>query len=148
MSGPNVKAREKLAILGTIDPQTVVNSEVFSDVVNLANFHQILGILSLGDMAAETIDFKAYRCASDGSAAVALTSATQLAAHASNNDNKQIKINVRSDDLIASGAQYVKFGLVTGNTVGGAASVVVLGVDGRFCPESANDLASVVQSIG
>ena len=76
----------------------------------------------LGNMAAETIDFKAYTCDSNGTNAVALKSATQLAAHASNNDNMQVIIGVRAPDLLASGKQHIKFGLVTGNTTGGPAS--------------------------
>ena len=146
MPNVNVKAREKISVVGRIDPQTVANTLTYTDVIDLSIFHQILGICLLGNMAAETIDFKAYSCASDGSNPVALTSATQLAAHATNNDLKQIKINVRSDDLISGGLRYIKFGLVTGNTVGGPIAVVALGVDSRYLP--AADIASVVQSVG
>lgn len=132
--GPNVKAYEKVALVGIIDPQTVVNSEVFTGVVNLGAYHQALGICALGNMAAETVDFKCYTCDSGGGTAVALKSATQLAAHASNNDSKQLLINVTADELIASGAQYVKFGLVTGSSSGGPACVMALGIDPRFSP--------------
>ena len=145
MSGINMKAGEKLAVVGTIDPQTVVNTELFSDVVDMSKFHQALAVALLGNMAAETIDFKAYSCDSDGSNAAALRSATQLAAHASNNDNKQIVIGVRAEDLIASGKQYCKFGLVTGNSTGGPAAVLVLGVDARATPASDIDLSTVVE---
>lgn len=145
---PNVKAKTKLAIVGTIDPQTVVNSEVFTDVVDMSVLHQAFAIALLGNMANETVDFKAYRCDSDGSNAVALTAATQRAASATANDNIQIAINVRSDDLIASGARYIKFGLVTGNSTGGPAAVTVLGVDARFGPASDLNLASVVELAG
>jgi len=144
----NIKATEKLGIIATIDPQTVANTELFSDVVDLSAFHQVIGVALLGNMASETIDFKAYRCASDGSSAVSLTAATQLAASASANDNSQIAINVRSDDLMAAGARYVKFGLVTGGATGGAASVLVLGVDARFGPASGANLATVKQLAG
>lgn len=137
----NVKACEKIALVGTVDPQTVANVEKFTDVVDVASYHQVLGIAVLGNIASETIDFKAYRCDSAGNNAVALKSATQLGASASANDNTQVVINVTADELIASGAQYVKFGLVTGDTSGGPACVVALGVDGRFGPVS--NLASV-----
>ena len=141
----NVAAGEKIAIVGTIDPATVANTEVFTDVVDMSKWHQCLGIALIGNVAAEAIDFKAYRCAAGGGSAVALKSATQLAAHASNNDGTQVVINVRAEDLAASGDQYIKFGLVTGGATGGPCSVVALGVDGRYQPESDNDLASVVQ---
>ncbi len=142
------KLSEALALVATIDPATVVNSEVFSDVVNMGTMLQVMAIASIGNVAAETVDFKAYSCDSDGSNAVAITgrTATQLAAHATNNDNKQIIINIRDTDLTASGKQYVKFGMVTGNTAGGPCSVVVVGAP-RQGLASGNDLASVVEIV-
>ena len=106
----NVGAGEKLALVGTIDPATVVNSEVFTDVVDMAKFHQVLATAFLGNMAAETIDFKAYTCDSNGSNATTLKSCTQLAAHASNNDNTQLSIQVRAEELGPLSKQYIKFG--------------------------------------
>lgn len=141
----NVAAGEKLAILGTVDPQTVANTERFTDVIDLNTFHQVLGIALTGDMASETIDFKAYYCDSDGNNAVALKSATQLAASASANDNSQVVISIRSEDLLAAGKRYIKFGLVTGGATGGPAAVVALGVDPRFNVASSSNLASVKQ---
>lgn len=145
----NQKLFETLAVLGTIDPVTVVNSEVFTDVVDMGANVQALAIAMLGNMAAETIDFKAYSCDSDGNNAVAITgrTATQLAAHASNNDAKQLLINVHNTDLLASGKQHVKFGLVTGGATGGPAAVVVLGALRQGLPSSA-DLASVAEIVG
>ena len=132
MSTPNVKASEKIALAGILDPQTVANSITYTTVVDLSKYHQVLGIALLGNMASETIDFAAYRCASDGSSPVSLKASTQLAASASANDSKQLLINVTADELIASGARYVKFGLVTGGATGGPVTVVALGVDPRF----------------
>jgi hypothetical protein len=141
----NIAAGEKLAILGRINPQTVANTEVFTDVVDLSRFHQALGIALLGNMAAETIDFKCYTCDSDGSNASALKAATQLAASATANDNAQVAINVRAEDLQATSKRYVKFGLVTGGATGGPAAAIALGVDARLDMASADNLASVKQ---
>lgn len=143
------KLSEQLALVATIDPATLVNVEVFSDVVDMGALHQALAILALGNIAAETVDFKAYSCDSDGNNAVVITgrTATQLAAHASNNDGKQLMINIRSTDLLASGKQHVKFGAVTGGASGGPAAVVVLG-QARQGLGSANDLASVAEIVG
>lgn len=141
----NIKAGEKIAVVGTIDPQTVVNTELFTDVVDMGKFHQAMGIALLGNIASETVDFKAYTCDADGNNAVALRSATQLAAHASNNDNKQIVIGVRAEEVIASGKTNIKFGLVLGLNVGGPAAVVALGVDARSLPMTSDDLSTVVE---
>lgn len=143
------KLAEALALVATLDPGTVVNVEQFTDVVDMGAMDQCVGIALLGNMAAETIDFKAYSCDANGSNAVALTgrAATQLAAHASNNDGVQLLINVRNEDLQASGKQHVKFGLVTGGASGGPAAVVVVATP-RQGWGAANDLASVAQIVG
>jgi hypothetical protein len=144
----NSKLSEAVAVVGTIDPATVANTEVFTDVVDLGANRQAVAIALIGNVPAETIDFKAYSCDSDGNNAAAITgrAATQLAAHASNNDGKQLVINVRDGDLLASGKQHVKFGLVTGGATGGPCAVVVLGAP-RQGLASGNDLASVAEIV-
>jgi len=143
------KLSEDLALVATLDPVTVVNSEVFTDAVDMGAMQQALAILAIGNVAAETVDFKAYSCDSDGNNAAAITgrTATQLAAHATNNDAKQILINIRDTDLLASGKQHVKFGVVTGGATGGPMGITVLGKP-RQGLGSANDLASVVETVG
>lgn len=144
----NQKMCEGLALVGTVDPATVANSEVFTDVVDMGSLHQAIAVAMLGNMAAETIDFKAYSCDSDGNNAAAITgkAATQLAAHASNNDAKQLIINLRDTDMLASGKQHVKFGIVTGAGTGGPAAVLVLG-ELRQGTAADFDLASVAQIV-
>lgn len=142
------KLSERLALVATIDPATVANTEVFTDVVDMGANMQAMAIASLGNMASETIDFKCYSCDSNGSNAAAISglAATQLAAHASNNDNTQLIINVRDADLLASGKQHIKFGLVTGGATGGVSSVAVIGLP-RQGLASAADLSSVAQIV-
>lgn len=142
------KISEAFAIVGTIDPATVANTEVFTDVVDLGAMRQVMAVAMLGNLASEAVDFKAYSCDSDGNNAAAITgrAATQLGAHASNNDNKQLVINLRDGDMIAGGKQYAKFGLVTGGATGGPCAVVVLGAP-RQGLATGNDLASVAEII-
>lgn len=144
----NQKMCEGVALAAALAPVTVVNSEVFSGVVDLGVNQQAMGILMLGNMAAETIDFKFYSCDSDGSNAAAVTgkAATQLAAHATANDGKMVAINVRDTDLLASGKQYGKFGVVTGGATGGPAAILVV-TDPRQGQASANDSANVAEII-
>lgn len=143
------KLSEQLAVVGKLASVTVVNSEVFTDVVDMGAMQQALAILNIGNVAAETVDFKCYSCDSDGNNAVAITgrTATQLAAHATNNDSKQVLINVRDTDLLASGKQHVKFGVVTGGAAGGPMGITVLGKP-RQGLANANDLASVLEIVG
>lgn len=142
------KMSEAIALVATIDPATVANTEVFTDVVDMGALLQAMAVALIGNVPAETIDFKAYSCDSDGNNAAAITgrAATQLAAHATNNDGKQLVINVRTGDMLASGKQHVKFGLVTGGATGGPCAVAVFGSP-RQGLASANDLASVAEIV-
>lgn len=141
----NVKAGEKIAILGFISPQNVQNVEKFTDVIDMGNHEQVLAIYSLGDMASENIQFTGYSCYSNGTIIGTEKQASNLTASASANDNKCVAINIRQDDLLANSAQYVKFGLLTGSNTGGNCSVVVIGVDSEFQPASQFNHANVSQ---
>lgn len=143
------KLSEVLAVVATIDPVGTLNStEVFTDVVDMGANQQALAVLLLGNVAADTIDFKAYSCDSDGNNAAAISgrAATTLAAHATNNDNKQLVINLRDTDLLASGKQHAKFGVATGSTASSVGGAIVV-AQPRQGLASANDLASVVEII-
>jgi hypothetical protein len=137
-------ASERWAVVATVDPQTVVNSEALSDEIDMSKWHEIMAILLLGNMASETIDFALYDCGTSGGTFAAITSksATQLAAHASNNDNKQIVITCRGDEC----KRYVKARTITGGATGGPAAVLVLGRP-RIAPGSDDDLASVAEIV-
>jgi len=137
---------EILAIIGTSDPQTHANTQLYTDVIDMSKFTQVMGVAMLGNMASETIDFKCYKCDSDGNNATALKSATQLSASASANDNGQVVIALNQSDLNVNseGARYIKFGLVTGGATGGPAAVLALGVP-VYGLASANDLSTVAE---
>lgn len=146
---PNTSLAEGIAVAGIIAPQTVANTQRNTGAIDLSKWDQVVFVFQLGDMAAETIDIGVETCDSDGTSnAVDITGkqATQLAAHASNNDSKQVVIAVKSTDLIANGKQYVRGTMVTGAATGGPAACVALGI-GRYGPSDGADLASVVQII-
>jgi hypothetical protein len=143
----NFKAGEKLALVSVSDPGTLNSTPKHSTPVDMSKWHQVVFVLALGDMAAETIDFLVQTCDSDGSNPATLKSAVQLAAHASNNDNKQLLISVRAEELLDSGKTHVRARALTGNTTGGPACMLGFGVDARSEPASDNDLASVVQIV-
>lgn len=137
---------EVLATIGTIDPATVANTEVFSDVIDMSKYEQVMATLLLGNMASETIDFKVYTCAAGGGSAVLLKNITQLAANASTNDNTQAIITVRAEELnaVAESTRYIKFGLVTGGASGGPAGVLVQGLL-KYGTAVSQDLSTVVE---
>ena len=140
---------EGLAVAGVIPPAATANTQRLTGAIDVSKWDQLLFIFQLGDMSNETFDCGVETCDSDGTSnAVDITGkqATQLAASASANDNKQIVIAVKSSDLIANGKQYVRGTMITGNTGGGPAACVVIGV-GRYGPSSAYDISSVVEIV-
>ena len=144
----NIGAGEKLAIVATVDPQTVANSEAVTDAVDMSKFDQAIFILALGDMASETIDFRIETdtVSTFDNDKTTLKAATQLAAHATNNDSDQIVLWCRAQDLLANSShRYVRGRAITGGATGGPAAIIGLGVDARHEPATDSDLASVVE---
>lgn len=139
----NVKAGDVLTVASTIDPQTVANTAKVGDYVDMADYDQVMFVFETGDMAAETIDCAVYEATdSSGTGAQSLRAATQLAAHATNNDNSQVVIVVRADEL-TDGFRYVAPRMVTGGATGGVASAVGIGIALRAGLPTDNDLATV-----
>jgi len=137
---------ENMALCGTLDPVTVVNSEVFSDVIDMKKFHKVLGTLLIGNVASETIVFRCVTCDSAGNNVAAFKTASTLAAHATNNDGKQILIEVDGADLpgTTNADRYIKFGVVTGSTSGGPMSISAHGIP-KHLPATGQDLATIVK---
>jgi hypothetical protein len=139
---------EVLVTIGTIDPGTVANTQALSDVIDMANYEQVMCTLLLGNMASETIDFRVHTCDAAGNNLVQLKAITQLAANASANDNAQAVITVRAEELnsVSEGARYIRFGAVTGGATGGPVAALVQGLlkSGRAATQ---DLASVLAKV-
>ncbi|NBO91666.1 MAG: hypothetical protein EBV06_05040 [Planctomycetia bacterium] len=138
---------ESAGPVAVLDPQTVANTAKLSAAVDMSKFHQVTFVFLLGDMANETIDAGVYESDASGGTYTALSGkqATQLAAGASANDNKQIVITVRSEEL-SSGKRYLKGRLITGGATGGVACIVAY-AQPRFGPATDDKAAGVVQVI-
>ena len=139
---------EKLTIAGIAGPQTIANTAVLSSALDMSKFEEALFLLCLGDMAAETIDFKLQASATSGGtyADIPAKAITQLAASATANDNKQVLINLKAEKM-PTGTQFVKASAITGGATGGSACILALGLRPRFGPASDDKLASVVQTV-
>lgn len=148
MSEMNKTMAERAAALA-FKAGTVSSTQLVTTAVNMAggNFRRLMGVCILGDMAAETIDFRLEKCSdSTGTGAVALKSATQLAAHATNNDNKAIIINVDVAELSGETTlTYVRCRAVTGGATGGACGLLLMGSNHRHGPMADFDSADVVE---
>ena len=141
---PNVLASEKCPIVGTVDPATITAAS-YTDAIDMSKFHQALGIALLGNMDdANNVVFAAYPCNSAGNArGTAMKTITKTAA--AGNDNTQLVIGVRAEDLLAqvTYTRYIQFGIANSGAGGGPAGVVALGIDPKYGPGSDSDLSSV-----
>lgn len=143
------KMYENFALCATIDSQTVSDTAVTSDVIDMSKWHKIMAVFMLGNMAAETIDCAIYTCDSGGTNGAAFMSATQLAAHATNNDNHQIIIEVDGDQLAEGGTnadRYVMARMITGGSTGGPASCAVFGIP-KNGPGTNDDLSTISEIV-
>ena len=135
---------EQVAV-AAVNTGTASSTPLAGTAADLSKFDQVAFIFCLGDMASETIDCIVESCDSNGANNASLKAATQLAAHASNNDSKQIVINVRASDLIASGKRYARGKITTGGATGGTCTIVAVGGEQRNPPTDVEDASSVVE---
>ncbi len=133
---------DRICVSGTVDPATIVNVEVFTDVVDMNNFEQACFILLTGNIASEAITFRLVESATSGGVYTAVSGKSKVySAHASSNDNVQCQINLKASEL-TSGMKFVKAGIVTDGASGGPMAVIALGLKPVASPASDFDLAT------
>jgi len=122
------KGYEIGTLIGTIDPQVITSTEVFTDVIDMMDFDQVTFYFLIGDSDGSELVARVVTCNSAGNSVAALKTASTLNNSPSANDNSQIIINVAAEDL-AGGAspadRYVKGGFVTGSNDCLAACAVI-----------------------
>lgn len=131
--------------IGQWSTATANSTPLAGTALNMKDWSKALFVFRLGDMAAETIDCVVETCDSNGANNVTLKAATQLAAHASNNDNKVIVIGVDENELNASGKAYVRGKITTGGATGGTCTIAALGVEPRYGIAGDVDNSAVVE---
>jgi hypothetical protein len=133
-----------VSVLGTANSTPLVSS-----YVSAKHCGEVTAIVHLGDMASETIDIALFQASdSGGTGAKNLKAATQIAAHASNNDSKQVVITARADEFdVDNGFEHVAVRVVTGGATGGTVFGTVIGSDLRYQPASLVDNAAVIQIV-
>jgi len=145
----NSKVSEQVAVLAALNPASVAASTVVTTWVPVANFHSIAAILQTGSLGASaTVDAKLRQATdSSGTGAKDITgkSITQLVK--ASNDNNQVIVECRPDDLdTANSFAYVALSVTVG-TAASLISALLLGGNTRYAPASSLNAASVVQVI-
>jgi len=144
MAGFAGSAAEQVAVLEW-STATASSTPLASTAIAVKNHGKFLFVFRLGDMASETIDCIVETCDSGGGNNTTLKAATQLAAHASNNDSKVITIAVEENEVSASGRQYLRGKVTTGGATGGTVTIASFGLEPHNGPASLNDNAFVVE---
>jgi hypothetical protein len=142
------KLSERLAVVGAVDPDANSAGTLYTDNVDMADFAEALFIGMLGtgvttgsfvfDLVEDTID-------GTGTGAQTLTPARAAAALTTGDNDSQVVIQVRAEDL-SEGYQYVRGRLVM-TTAGADAGMLAIAGRPRFHPASDYDLASVAEIV-
>lgn len=145
----NVKPSERVSILATVDPASLTAAAHTSDWVDSAQFHRFLSIIKTGTLGASaTVDAKLQQATdSSGTGAKDITgkSITQLVK--ASNDNDQVTIDLRPEELDqTNGFQYFAL-VITVGTAASEADGTILGFDPRQGLGTDFNLASVVQNV-
>jgi len=136
MSYTNVKPSSRAVVAAVLDPVSQAAATVTTGWVSMATYDAVLALLQVGALGASaTVDAKIQQATSSGGAGAKdlspARSITQLT-KAGTDDNKQVAINVRSDELdVANGYTHVRLS-VTVATAACLISAVILGFDARY----------------
>lgn len=144
MSNANILPSNRAVLMATVDPDAYGAGTVTSDWVSLADFEYIQALVLVGEMqATSTVDAKleqATNGSGSGAKDISGKSITQLTA-AGSDDDKQVIINCRSEELdVTNSFTHVRLSITTATAASDSAGLI-LGHNARYAP--ATDLASV-----
>lgn len=142
MSFPNLRPSDRAPLVGVINPQSLAPGAVSTGWVSMATLGSILATLYVGAIAATgTLDAKleqATDAAGTGAKDITGKAITQLT---DADDNKQVQINCRCEELdVANAFTHVRL-TVTAAVAASLVAAGVYGFDARYAPQA--DLSSV-----
>lgn len=136
---------ERVAVVGTIDPQNGNNSTQNTDYVDMSKFAEALFVFQLGavDNTVDCLVRESTTTSDGGGQTLSGKAATQLTA---TDDGKQVVINVKAEEL-SVGYRYLRGRMTVGNGTTNLISCVALGLMPRHGPASDDDLSDVAQVV-
>lgn len=145
MSGPALKSSQRVGVVGVINPQSSAAVQA-SGWIDATAFHNFLAVIKVGALgAAATVDAKIRQATSNAGAGakdVAGTSITQLT-KVNTDDNKQVLINLKQEDLdFNNGFKFFQLS-VTPATAACLIDGTVFGFDPRYGLGSDNNATTV-----
>jgi len=148
MSGIALKPSQRVGYVGGISPVSQAVGVVSSGWIDATTFHNYVALLQTGVLGASaTVDAKLQQAtANDGTGAKDVTGKAITQLVKANNDNDQVTIDLKQEDLdFNNGFKWFRLTV----TVGTAASLVgasILGFDPRYGLATDNDATTVVQN--
>jgi hypothetical protein len=143
------KPSEKVAVVGTIDPDANATGSFNTDWIDMSKFQQVMFVVMAGIIATGgTLDFKVQEAKTNtgGSAADLATGTLSITQMTTGDNDEQAVVNVEAEDL-SDQFDFVR-GVMTLTTAAADSAVLALGLLPRYGPASANDLASVGEITG
>ena len=140
---------EYLAIVATIDPDAYATGTQLSDAIDMQDHVQAMFIIQLGTIknSAATVAFYVMECATSGGTYTRLSGKSMTALTGSANNDEQIVINVRADEL-GTGMRYLKGSLrVSTDTDAGLLVIGQPRYSDAVTTTSYGDLASVSEIV-
>lgn len=143
------RAHDLAALAGVVDPQSVNNSSVSSDWIDLSKFRAVLFVLMAG-ATDTTIDFKLQEAKDASGTGAQDIPGRSISALSGADDNKQAAIAVNGDQITRnSGYRFVRGVANLGNgSTGGVIAVAALGLCPRYGPAVDSRHPDCVQVVG
>lgn len=146
MALENTIPSDRLAVVGSIDPDAYTASTVTSGWIAAANFERFMAVVMAGTLGSSaTLDAKLEQ-ASDGSGTGAKDVTGKAIAQltqAGTDSDKQAVINLNAEELdIDNGFTHFRLSMTVGTATSDAGAIVIA-LDPRYAPASDNDAASV-----
>lgn len=150
MSDINLKPSQRVSVVGKINPQSASSVQA-TGWLDATAFHNFMALISVGALGASaTVDAKIQQATDNtGTSAkdVSGKSITQLT-KAGSDDNKQVLINLKQEDLdIGNGFKFFQLS-ITPATAACLIGGTVLGFDPRYGAATDNDASSVDEVVG
>lgn len=150
MTQQTISAADLAAIVGVIDPDATAAGTVTTSWIDMAQWQEVLGIVTAGTLGASaTLDAKFQQATDDSGTAVkdvAGAEITQLTQAGSDSD-KQALIAMSAGKLdVDGGFTHVRLSMTVAVATSDAGGLV-LGLCPRYLAASANDLDSVAEIV-
>lgn len=144
------KPSEKVAVVGTIDPDALAaTTGDATDWISMVDYQQVMFVVLIGNVVTTgLVDFLVQEAkdSTGGSVATLQSGTLNITQLDSTDDDSQVVVNVETEDL-GTDFNFVR-GVLALTDAGADAAVVALGLLPRFAPASDTDLASVAEITG